>query len=275
MLTSGLKTSLFVLLWMGLSPGLFLPSTSMAQGLVWNLPEPGTAVRYTGDYRQVTRRPQSQEGDLSLQWRRTLEIRYLSKETASYRGEEVPCAWLEYEVVTGQQVDGNLESGPGGTRIYKVLVPESHISGLEFFRTKIPQAYVPIVQGYQKIGEDEAEPMEQPVLQVFPVLTQIFLNEELSVSGEETVSVTAGEYECQIIQCETSFENAESRTTNQTRLWGSEGIPFGPVRWNVRIDREVKTAADPRDQFKQHSEITVEMQATEILNNATSKLSTP
>ena len=56
---------------------LTITSNVQAQGLLWNLPESGTWVRYAGEYRQETLRPQSEEGDLTLQWQRELEIRCL------------------------------------------------------------------------------------------------------------------------------------------------------------------------------------------------------
>ncbi|MCG6154733.1 hypothetical protein [Rubinisphaera margarita] len=251
-----------------------LASPAAAQGLVWNLPESGTAVRYSGDYRQVTFRPQSEQGDISLQWRRVLEIRCLDRESAEFQGENIPCVWLEYEVTTGQQVDGVLEAGPGGTRIYKVLVPESAINGLEFFQADVPHAFVPVVKGFQKIGNRDAEPFALPVLQVFPLLSQVLLNEHLTVAGEETVNITAGEYDCQRVDCQTNIEDLSSRVTNFSQVWISDAMPLGTVQWKVRIDREVKTEGDSRDEFQKRSEITIDMQAVEILSDAVSKLNT-
>ncbi len=272
MLFSGLRRSAgFVVLAATLFLGT-LASQAAAQGLVWNLPESGTAVRYSGEYRQVTFRPQSDLGDISLQWQRVLEIRCLDREMAEFEGENVSCVWLEYEVTTGQQVDGVLESGPGATRIYKVLVPESAINGLEFFRADVPHAFVPVVKGFQKIGDRDAEPFALPVLQVFPLLSQVLLNEHLTVAGEETVNVTAGEYDCQRVDCQTNIEDLSSRVTNFSQVWVSDAMPLGTVQWKVRIDREVKTEGDKRDEFQKRSEITIDMQAVEILNDAVSKL---
>src|SRR6056297_1488371 len=99
--TFGKRTfcSLFVLTTCLLLVG---PRLVCAQGLVWNLPESGTAVKYAGEYRQVTFRPQSEKGDLSFTWQRTFEIRCLNREMAAYEGKDVSCVWLEYEVATGQ-----------------------------------------------------------------------------------------------------------------------------------------------------------------------------
>ncbi|MCA8988304.1 MAG: hypothetical protein KDA78_11715 [Planctomycetaceae bacterium] len=250
-------------------------SNSQAQGLVWSIPEPGTSVKYAGTYSQVTFRPQSSKGDLSLEWRSTLETRCLERVTANYHGEDVPCVWLEFEAVTGQLVDGSLESGPGGQRIYKVLVPESAINGLEFFRSEVPNAYLPVVEGYEKIGDGKVERFKLPVLQVFPLLTQLLINDRLKDEGQENVTVTTGEYPAQKVTCQTGLEDPSTRTTNQSQIWISDQIPFGLVKWQIRIDREVKTPADTRDQFQKSSEISIDMQAVEITSNATSKLSTP
>ncbi len=275
MLTSILKCFPARNLWLCVICLLTTSSLASAQGLVWSLPESGTGVKYTGDYRQTTYRPQSTQGDLSLDWRRTMEIRCLEREMADYQGANVACVWLEYEVVTGQQVDGNLESGPGGTRIYKVLMPESAIKGIEFFQSKVPNAFVPVVKGFQKIGDAEVEEFKHPVLQIFPVLSQVFLNEKLTVTGSESISVTAGQYDAQKIECQSAIEDPQSRTTNTTQVWVSDDIPFGTVQWKVRIDREVKTVADTRDQFRKHSEITIDMQAAQLIEDVTSKISTP
>ena len=54
-----------------------------AQGILWKLPEQEkTWCRYEGSYKQTVRRPESAEGDLTLEWVRHLTIKSLNKEDA-------------------------------------------------------------------------------------------------------------------------------------------------------------------------------------------------
>ncbi len=246
-----------------------------AQGLLWNLPESGTWVRYSGQYRQVTLRPQSEQGDLSLQWQRTLEIRCLQREQAEYRGKEQPCVWIEFEMVTGQQVDGQLEAGPGSKRQYKVLIPESVVTGKKSLDADVSLAFIPIVKGYRQIGSGKVEPMKSQVLQVFPILSQVLIAEEAKIAAQEEVVVPAGTFQADRIESSSAIEDRSSRTSNRTQLWVDDKAPFGPVKWSVRIDREVKNVIDKRDQFKKHAEMTIQMEAVQTGNDATSKVVTP
>lgn len=256
---------------------LVLGSGSLqAQGLIWSLPEPGTWARYAGEYRQVTLRPTSSEGDLSLQWQSLLEIRCLERTTAEWKGTEVPCLWLELESQVGQQVDGQLETGPGSVRIYKILVPEQEVIGLGMFDLPFPRAYLPIVKGYRQVGMGDPEPLVTPVFQSFPVLSHILINEtaQLGDTGSTQVSLEnqSVQFETRQIECTTALENPSSRSTNNTTLWVSEDAPFGLVRWVVRTERETKTLVDPRDEFTKHADFSVEMSLVQTGDNATSKL---
>ncbi len=254
---------------------LVVVSPARAQGLLWNLPESGTWVRYSGQYRQVTLRPQSEQGDLSLQWQRILEIRSLEREQAEYQGKEQTCVWLEFEVMTGQQVDGQLEVGPGSKRQYKVLVPESVVTGKKSLKADVPLAFIPIVKGYRQFDTGKVEEMKAEVLQVFPIISQVFVSVDAKVNNPEEVSVPAGTFQASRIDSSFVIEDRSSRTTNQTQLWVDEKAPFGPVKWSVRIDREEKNVIDPRDQFKKHAEMVIQMEAVQTGTNATSKLVTP
>ena len=255
--------------------------TVAAQGLVWNLPESGTWARYAGEYRQVTVRPTSTEGDLTLQWQCLLEIRCLERTTAEWKGEQVSCVWLELESQIGQQVDGQLETGPGSVRLYKILVPEQEVIGKAFFDLPIPRAYLPVVQGYRKIGEGDVQPLQGNVFQTFPVLSQVLINEQAKIAGEDTVTVQAGsadaprEIAATRIENSTVIQELSSRSTNNTTLWISDEIPFGSVRWIVRTERETKTLVDTRDLFKKHSEFSVEMNLVQTGSDAAAKLNTP
>ncbi len=249
---------------------------ALAQGLIWNLPESGTWVRYAGEYRQTTLRPQSSEGDLLLQWNRVLEIRCLERETAEWKGAEVTCVWVEFEVKTGVLIDSEIDAGPGSVRLYKVLIPEQEILGKAFLELEVPRAYLPIVKGYRKIGEGEAEELNGHVFQTYPLLSQVLINEHASLSGQETtIETPLGSFASEQIENTSSIENASTRTTNTTQMWLSEEMPFGAVKWTVRVERETKTLVDTRDLFTKHSEISVEMQAAAQGADAVSRLETP
>ena len=108
---------------------LSLSQSVSAQGLIWNLPEDGSLVHYEGTYRQVEAQPGSSEGNLEMEWIRHLTIKSVGKEDAEYRGQTVPCRWIEFKLQTGRVKDGLIATGTVGERIYKVLVPESAIIG--------------------------------------------------------------------------------------------------------------------------------------------------
>lgn len=250
--------------------------SSHAQGLLWNLPEDGSWVRYEGSYRHVKFRPQSNQGDLVLAFRRNLEIRSVGKENADYNGQSVPCRWIEIEVVTGKEVDGSIKPGPGGQRIYKVLVPESEIQGKTVGTNGIPIEFVPIVKGFAKIGVKDVEPIETLALQVYPVLTLVHHSgNPQKAANPESVTTIAKDVQATAITDKIVQESKTTRSTNKTDLWISDEVPFGPAKWNVNILREGKGSTDLRNAFQQSAEITVSMQLAEIGTDAQSKLATP
>ena len=250
--------------------------TSHAQGLLWNLPEDGSWVRYEGSYRHVKFRPQSNQGDLVLGFRRNLEIRSVGKENADYKGASVPCRWIEIEVVTGKEVDGSIKPGPGGQRIYKVLVPESEIHGMTIDENGIPIEFVPIVKGFRKIGTNDVEPIETLALQVSPVLTLIrHSGTPQKAAAPESVTTIAKAVQGTKLTDKLVQESKTSRSTNTTNLWISDEVPFGPAKWTVNVLRESKGSTDLRNAFQQSAEITVSMQLAEIGTSAQSKLATP
>ena len=136
-----------------------------AQGLLWSLPkEDFTEVRYEGEYSQVESRPNAPEGDLKVEppWTRKLWLRSVGREEWEYdkrtktwqraAGGKAPqddkeivwCRWIEIELVTGKIQEGTVDPGPVGARLYKVLVPERHITGNRVDSQQIHVSYIPI-----------------------------------------------------------------------------------------------------------------------------------
>lgn len=250
--------------------------SAVAQGLLWNLPADGTWVRYEGDYRHVKFRPASNQGDLVLQFRRNLEIRSVGSEMADFKGESVPCRWIEMEVVTGKLVDGEIQPGPGGRRIYKVLIPESVVDGKLVDESNLPVEFLPIVKGFEKMGDKDIEPIKTPALQVYPVLSMIRHFEDMQKgAAAEPVATTWKSVQGVPYTGNLVLESTTTRSTNKTNLWVSDEVPFGLAKWNVSLQREVKGSTDVRSDFKQSSEITVTMQVVETGADAQSKLATP
>ena len=245
----------------------------VAQGLIWQLPPDGTWVRYEGTYKEVIARPENVQGDLTLSWDQHLTIKSVGSESAEYAGEEQPCRWLEFRVVTGKTVEGSIDPGPAGARVYKVLVPEALVTGQLADEKGIPVAFLPTVRGYRKLGTGEAKPLGENLLQLYPVVSLLQHYDSLEPVGQpETISVGNRQFTAQKYQGSKTIESPTDRTINEAVLWRSEDAPFGLVRWTVNVKREIKQATEARDAFRRHSEVSVDMTAREIDTGAESEL---
>jgi hypothetical protein len=265
--------------------GLGQCSPILAQGLIWNAPDEGTEVQFEGDYLQKDERPNDAEKRISLEWRRRLWIKALKKTKAEYNGNTVDCQWFGIKVVTasleaGKETTGDLVPGPGGKRIYKVLVPLERatigppIAGKVVDPVGIPIAYLPIVKGFRRIDEQAAQPITSGVLDAFPMLTLMANYRTLDVVSEEEdpqVSVsgvsTATHYHGEQI-----MESPTNRSTNKAEIWANNSIPFGLAHWIVDIVRETKDGKAARDQFQTASTFRVDMKLVKQSTNATSDL---
>ncbi|MFG0335666.1 MAG: hypothetical protein ACF8TS_20085 [Maioricimonas sp. JB049] len=248
-----------------------------AQGLIWKLPEDGTWVRYEGKYRQTVQRPDSTEGPLRLEWTRYLWIKSVGSETANHLGENTPCRWLELKVVTGHAAAGIIEPGPGGQRIYKILVPESAIQGQTHATIgdgrELFIAYLPIVKGYHKIGDGPVQPIEEDVFQVYPVLSLMRHYRDLESTGEtESVDTPAGTFEAVRYTGSITTETLTARTTTSGELWRSGGTPFGLVKWIGRVGLEKKNSTEPRSAFRESNESVEEMSLQEVGGQAEAEI---
>ncbi|MFK7821099.1 MAG: hypothetical protein AB8G99_20450, partial [Planctomycetaceae bacterium] len=112
--------------------GLFLVQPVLGQGLLFNMPPDGSWISYEGSVKQIDQRPDPETGQLKtaaeLNWIRQLTIRSVGQETAEFRGRTQPCRWIEIEAITGVKSETGPDPGLVGTRIYKLLVPESIIA---------------------------------------------------------------------------------------------------------------------------------------------------
>lgn len=247
-----------------------------AQGLIWSLPEDGMLVRYKGIYKQTVRRPNAAEGDLTLTWDRIVEIRSVGAIDAEYEGQTVPCRWIEIKVETGKSPEGVLDAGPGGIRMYKLLVPESEIRGsleepVEQGRS-IFASHIPIVKGYRKIGDEPSQEMESKLFNLYPIISLLQHYDDLQAGPEENVSVLAGDFNAVKQTGSNSMETNVYRSINTGEIDRSEEIPFGVVAWKAKTIAEAKGSTDQRSEFRETAIIEEEMKAIAIEQNAQSEI---
>lgn len=257
------------------------PRAAQAQGVLWNLPADGSWVRYEGTCKQVELRPNSTEGDIPLEWIQHLTIKSVGSEEAEFRGEKVPCRWIELKVVTGRASEAGVDPGPVGARIFKVLVPEKRVVGKTADDGKIPVSFIDIVKGYRKYGDGEVKPIEAKALQVYPLLALVMHYHAVEPEGSEPVDpqIPLGDVQTQKFKATSKMESPTTRTTNEAEIWLStpddKKIPFGLAKWMIKITRESKDSSEPRSAFKAASEVTAEMSAHEVGDGAQSELMTP
>lgn len=254
---------------------LSLAGQAAAQGLIWSLPEDGHFVRYEGTYTQLVRRPDSTQGNLTLQWRRYLTIKSVGREEAEYQGQMQPCRWVEIKSETGKTSEGVLDAGPGGIRMYKILVPESAIRGSIYEPVgdgrEIFAAFIPVVKGYRRIGDEPAQEIETGVFQLYPVISLLRHYRDLSASGTPSnINVPAGDFEATPFQGKLVMETRSLRSTNTCEMLRSPTLPFGVVKWTAKTVEEYKGTTDLRSEFKEFVTLTEEMQAVSIGDGAES-----
>lgn len=164
-----------------------------AQGLLYNLPEDGAWVRYEGTYNLTEIRPESAEGNLELDWLRQILIKSVGQEMAEYQGRQQMCRWIEFKIVTGTASEAGIDPGPAGARVYKVLVPESVVTGQFIDDDTIPISLLPIVRGFKRMGEGETKRIQAPALRIYPTLSLLnFYPDAELVSESEDPGVPLG-----------------------------------------------------------------------------------
>ena len=170
-----------------------------------------------------------------------------------------------------------MDPGPVGSRLYKILVPESVIIGQPQDADNIPNQVLPIITGFRRTGENAAVPLKAAAIRFYPTICllanysepQTLATAEVPEIIAEGLSVSARH-----LQGEEVIERPESRSTNKADYWVSDQVPFGLARWIVTIEREIKESAAPRSDFKKHATVSVDMKLRRIRTDAESELVT-
>lgn len=258
-----------------------LSQDALAQGVVCQLPEDGTWVKFEGTYAQTEIRPGTAAGKLEISpWIEHVWIKSVGAEMAEYKGEMTPCRWIEIKIDRGREKDGKIDTGLTGTEIYKVLIPESAVIADNVDGDGVPVSFLPLVKGFRKLGKAEPKALAEPALQLYPLGILVGYYRELKQT-EESVDPEVGLEDVKTAsqwQGQVTSERASSRTIMESTIWKSPKVPFGVARWSAKITREIKDAQEPRDGFKASSEVAIEMKARETGKggpNSTSELMMP
>ena len=258
------------------------PQTSSAQGLIWRLPKQEKfTILFYGKYTQ-TNEPTDPGGNRRvIQWDRELIVKSLGKAMGYHKGKEVPCRRMEISVRTGRVVDGDIDEGPAGKRVYNVLIPEFAITGKTVDKDSIFVSMLPIatdkagkVQGLKKIGDTAVQPIKTAVLHVFPVVTLMGHYRQvkagtsqgaLDVAGKQIPAAQYTRYTASRV-----VESPASRSTNVASFAITKGdeSPIGLAQWKVTLTREKKDSAQDRKEFKTVTTIVEELVARRIENEA-------
>ena len=255
--------------------------TALAQGVVCQLPEDGTWVKFEGTYAHSEIRPDAAINKLEINpWIEHVWIKSVGAEMAEYRGEMTACRWIEIKMERGREKEGKIDTGLTGTVIYKVLIPESAVIVDNVDSEGVPVSFLPLIKGYRKMGKADPKEITEPALQLYPLGILVGYYRELK-QVEESVDPEVGLEDVKTAsqwQGQVTAERPSSRTLTESTIWKSPSVPFGVARWSAKITREVKDGNAPRDDFKPTSEVAIEMKARETGKggpNATSELTTP
>lgn len=254
---------------------LACPATpASAQILIWSLPkDEGAWVRLEGSYRQTRDRPNSNAGAEVLELRSELTISSVGREMADVDGTETPCRWVEFKSVTKP---GGLDQlpGPGGTFIYKVLIPEDRVVGKTTDEEDLPITFLPIVKGYRRVGQREVEPIQEKALAVFPNIALVTYYPDLKAEAEEAepLQVAGNPVAVQLFKGTRQFKRGTNRSANVASLWRSEEVPFGLARFQVVLTIEQKDLTASDDEFQRASLTEVDMAVVAVGNDARSEL---
>jgi hypothetical protein len=253
---------------------LVMSTPAIAQGLVLRLPADGTWVRYEGTFTQTEIRPNSATGKLEIPaWREQVTVKSVGRETAEFRGEMVPCRWIEVKVERGREAEGKIDVGVAGLEIYKVLVPEAAVMADPVAPDGVLNTFLPIVQGVRKFGQSDPQPIAEPAFRMYPLAVLFgycreFTAEEKGVDP----GLGLGAVSADVLSGTSTIERKTSRTQLETKVWTSADVPFGVAAWSVKITRQVKDEQEPRDDFKTITEVLVELKAQQSGTDATSEL---
>ncbi|VAX39726.1 hypothetical protein MNBD_PLANCTO02-1095 [hydrothermal vent metagenome] len=252
------------------------PANLFSQGIIRNLPTPGKWVRYEGRYEQIEIHSQKNQANVTTEWLRHITIKCLGDEVqALYQGKTVPCQWIELKVITGKNVEGGLDAGPVGARVFRVLVPKSKVNPQVKDADGIRNAFLPIVKGYKKIGDGDVQQMKTKVLQIYPLISNLMHYRKVQDEGKTEITVMGDSIPAKKQTGEMTMESKLYKTRNKAEMWVSDTIPFGLAKWKVKIERFSKGSVAPRSEFQPVTEITVEMEVREVGDEAESEIILP
>lgn len=252
---------------------LCVAAPANGQGLIFALPEDGTAVEYEGELTQAT----SADDESPLKWACELTIQSVGKEDAEYLGTVQPCRWLEIKVLTGSKKETRIDPGPSGSRIYKILVPESAVNGEPVDGDGIPNDMLPIVKGFRRIGEEAITPIKTPILRFYPTISLLCSYTEpeiIATNAAPEVILQGPAISAVHKKGKITMESQKIRTQNEAEYWISKEVPFGLARWDVTEVTEEKELAAPRSEFKVTTVKKLVMKLSRVRQNAESELVT-
>lgn len=252
---------------------LMASPSAEAQGLIFNLPEDGSAVEYEGTLTQAT----GPDDQAPLSWTCELSIKSVGREDAEFEGIVQPCRWIEIKTLTGKAGAAGIDPGPVGARIYKVLVPESKIIGAPVDKDNVPNDMLPIVRGFRRLGEEAVQPIKTPALRYYPtisLLTTYDSPETIATNSQPETILQGMQYQAKHMKGKMVMERAESKSTNEGEYWVSDVVPFGLARWVVSVTREEKESTAPRSEFHVVNIVRVDMKLKRTRTNAESELVT-
>ncbi|MEQ9408402.1 MAG: hypothetical protein RIK87_11775 [Fuerstiella sp.] len=252
--------------------------TAGAQGLIFNLPEDGTGVEYEGEITYVTVRTDIAAGKESITKAREMSIKSVGREDAEFEGQIQPCRWIEIKVITGTAGEAGIDPGPVGSRIYKVLVPESKILATAVDADLIPNIMLPVVRGYRRSGEAQVRPLKSSAIAFYPTICQLLNYPEpelIAASETPQTKATNMSFNAKHLKGRVVMERTESRSTNEAHFWITDEVPFGLARWEVTVTREQKESTAPRDSFQEVVTTSSTMSVRRLLPIAESELIIP
>ncbi len=246
---------------------------AMAQGLIFELPEDGSLVEYEGTLTQGV----SADDENPLSWDCELSIKSVGKTDELFEGVMQPCRWIEIRTMTGKSGAAGLDPGLIGSRIYKVLVPESKIIADNVDGIGIPNEMLPILRGWRRIGEDKEQQIRTSSLRFYPTITLLTTYPEIttiSTNAVPEIKLQSPQISAVHRNGNVVLESPTSRSTNTADFWVSKDVPFGLARWTVTITTEKKDLTAPRSDFQTTVVKTLDMQLRRIDSDAESELGT-
>ena len=215
-----------------LSPGrltlamaaLFLASWARADGLLYQLPEDGSWVRF---HVRMTMEPGGGEAEAG-KMTGALTMRSVGQETV----EGDKCRWIELELVPDKPA-GDQQAPPHGPPhiIMKVLLPEQNLQ-----KGKEPLQH--LVKGWMKEGDEEPRELKDPNSEHTGPLPAFLSGplKDVKELDKTTIDTKLGKLECDGITANNVYKQGEAVTTVQFETRLHDKAPFGVVNSKMQYD---------------------------------------